>query len=182
MAAAAVTAGALAGCGGTSSSSRPASPPSAVTTPAAPGTAAPARPAASPRHDRVTGTGALGQLGDPTAHISAIETPAGLKGGFTITYPDGTFVAGSVTCLFVSGSTAYVTSQIGSSGGPRQQANHWFPGSYIIIGVQARAGLGTAGPDLLNFSPGSAADPGCGPKATAMPVFPITTGNYKIRR
>jgi hypothetical protein len=119
-------------------------------------------------------------LGDPTAHINAIETAAGLKGRFTITYPDGTFVVGSVTCLFVSGSTAYVTSQIASSGGPRQQTLDWFPGSYIVIGVHGGTSLGTAGPDLLNFSPGFATDPGCGPKAAAMPVFPVTTGDYKI--
>ena len=61
----------------------------------------PARAAAS-HHDQVTGTGTLGQFGDPTAHVNAIQTAAGLKGGFTIAYPDGTFVVGSAACLVVS--------------------------------------------------------------------------------
>ena len=145
------------------------------------GAAAPAVSAwAAPAHDQATGTGTLGQFGDPTAHVNAIQTPNGLKGGFTISYPDGTSATGSATCLAVGGTTAYVTGQIASSGGPRQQANNWFPGSYIVIGVQDNGAPGTAGPDQLNFSPGFAADPGCGPNAAATPVFPIVTGNYRV--
>jgi opacity protein-like surface antigen len=145
------------------------------------GAAAPAASAwASPGHDQATGTGTLGQFGDPTTHVNAIQTPAGLKGGFTITYPDGTFAAGSATCLSVGGTTAYVTGRITSSSGPRQSANNWFPGSYIVIGVQDNGEPGTAGPDQLNFSPGFATDPGCGPNAAATPVFPIVTGNYRV--
>lgn len=135
---------------------------------------------ASPGHNQVTGTGTLGQFGNPTAHVNAIQTAAGLKGGFTITYPDGTYAAGSATCLSVSGNTAYITSQIIRSAGPRQQANNWFPGGYLIIGVQDNGQPGTAGPDLLNFSPGFAANPGCGPNGAAAPVFPIVTGNYRV--
>jgi hypothetical protein len=122
----------------------------------------------------------LGQFGDPTAHVNAAQTAAGLEGGFWITYPDGTFAAGSATCLTVSGRTAYVTSQITSSGGPRQQTNDWILGSYIVIGVQDHGRPRAAGPDLMNFSPGSATDPGCGPDGAAKPVFPITAGNYKV--
>ncbi len=135
---------------------------------------------ASPGHDQVTGTGTLGQFGDPTAHVNAVQTAPGLRGGFTIAYPDGTFAAGSATCLFVSGNTAYITGQISTSGGPRQQANNWFPGSYLVIGVQDNGEPGTAGPDLLNFSPGFAADPGCGPNGAATPVFQVTKGNYQV--
>ncbi len=135
---------------------------------------------ASPGHNQITGTGTLGQFGDPTAHVNAVQTARGLKGGFTIAYPDGTFATGSAACLFVSGNTAYVTAQIISSGGPRQQVNNWVLGSYIVIGVQDNGEPGTAGPDLLNFSPGFATDPGCGPNGAATPVFPITTGNYQV--
>jgi hypothetical protein len=135
---------------------------------------------ASPGHDQATGTGTLGQFGDPTAHVNALETRAGLEGSFTISYPDGTFATGTDTCLVVSGSIAYVTSKITDSGGPRQQANNWFPGTYIVIGVQDNGQPGTAGPDLLNFSPGFAADPGCGPNGAATPVFPIVDGNYRV--
>src|SRR5215472_12789873 len=89
---------------------------------------------ASPgHHDQVTGTGTLGQFGDPTAHVNAIQTAAGLKGELTIVYPDGTFVVGSATCLFESGNTAFVTGQITSSGGPRVQPENWSAGSYLVI-------------------------------------------------
>lgn len=135
---------------------------------------------ASPGHDQAIGTGSLGQFGDPTAHVNAIQTAAGLKGGFTIAYPDGTFVAGSASCLFVSGDTAYITGQITRAGGPRQQASNWFAGGYLVIGVTANGEPGTAGPDLLNFSPGFAANPGCGPNGAAAPVFAITAGNYRV--
>jgi hypothetical protein len=144
------------------------------------GTLAPTSAWASPGHDQVAGTGTLGQFGDPTAHVNAVQTAGGVKGGFTIDYPDGTFATGSATCLSVSGNTAYITSQITSSGGPRQQTNNWFPGNSIVIGVQDNGEPGTAGPDLMNFSPGFITDPGCGPNGAATPVFPITRGNYRV--
>jgi hypothetical protein len=128
----------------------------------------------------VTGTGTLGQFGDPTVHVNGIQTAAGLKGGFMVTYPDGTFVAGSATCLFVSGNTAYLTGRIASARGPREQPEGWFPGSYLVIGVKDNGEPGTAGPDLMNFSPGFAGNPGCGPIGAATPVFPITAGNYNV--
>ena len=140
---------------------------------------APAR-AAAPHHDQLNGTGTLGQFGDPTAHVNAIQTAAGLKGGFTIAYPDGTFIIGSAACLFVSGNTAFFTGQITSSGGPRTQPENWSAGSYLVIGVVDNGRPGTARPSLLNFSPGFAANPGCGPNEAATPVFPITAGNYRV--
>lgn len=141
-------------------------------------TAAPAW--ASPRHDHITGVagfGTLGQFGDPTVIVNAVQTRAHPNGAFIIRYPDRTFVFGPATCLFVSGHTAYLTGRITFSSGPRQQAEGWFPGSYIIIGVQDN---GATGPDLLNFSPGFVANPGCGPNAAATPVFPITRGHYHV--
>lgn len=135
---------------------------------------------ASPGRDQVTGTGTLGQFGDPTAHVNAVQTAPGLRGGFTIAYPDGTYAAGSAACLSVSGNTAYVTGRISTAGGPRQQANNWSSGSYLVIGIQDNGEPGTAGPDLLNFSPGFAADPGCGPNDAATPVFQIVNGNYRV--
>src|SRR5260370_31422849 len=105
---------------------------------------------ASPGQDQLTGTGTLGQFGDPTAHVNAIQTAAGLRGGFTIAYPDGTFAVGSATCLFVSGNTAYVTSQITDSGGPRQQTNSWFAGGVILIGVQDHGEARHGGPAMHN--------------------------------
>jgi hypothetical protein len=145
------------------------------------GAVAPAIPAsASPVHGQLSGRGTLGQFGDPTVSVNAIQTPWGLKGGFVIAYPDGTFVAGRAACLVVAGNTAYLTSQITGSVGPRRQAENWFSGSYIVIGVQDNGEPGTAGPDLLNFSPGFATDPGCGPNGEATPVFPLVRGGYLV--
>lgn len=135
---------------------------------------------AAPGHDQATGTGTLAQFGDPTAHVNAVATRPGLAGGFTISYPDGTFATGRATCLAASGATAYVTGRITDSGGPRQEANRWAPGNYLVIGVADHGSPGTAGPDLLNFSPGFAADPGCGPNPQADPVFAIVDGNYRV--
>jgi hypothetical protein len=136
--------------------------------------------ASAGHHGQVAGTGTLGQFGDPTAHVNAIQTAAGLKGEFNITYPDGTFAAGPATCLAIAGTTAYVTARITRSGGPRQPALNWLPGGFLVIGVQDNGEPGTAGPDRLNFSPGFAADPGCGPNLAAAPVFAITAGNYRV--
>src|SRR5439155_3722339 len=82
---------------------------------------------AAPNHDQASGTGALGLFGDPRAHVNAVATPSGVKGSVTIDYPDGTALAGTVTCLFVSGNTAYVTGRITEASGPRQAPNGWFP-------------------------------------------------------
>lgn len=143
--------------------------------------AAPAAGAwASPRHDQATGSGTLAQFGDPTADVNAVQTSSGLKGGFTITYPDQTFASGVATCLSVLGGTAYITGIITGSGGPRQQGSNWLVGNYLVIGVQDNGEPGTAGPDQLNFSPGFSADPGCGPNQAADPVFPIVSGNYRV--
>jgi hypothetical protein len=125
----------------------------------------------------VSGSGTLGQFGDPTVNVGAAQTPVGAEGQFTIGYPDGTFVMGTATCVFVSGNTAYLTGRIFTSGGPRQRAEGWFVGSYIIIGVNDND---PAGPDLLNFSPGFAVNPGCGPNGAATPVFPIASGGYEV--
>ena len=124
----------------------------------------------------VIGSGTLGQFGDPTVNVGAGQTPVGAQGQFTIGYPDGTFVMGTATCLFVSGNTAYLTGRIFTSGGPRQRPGRFFVGNYVIIGVVDS----TAGPDLLNFSSGFAINPGCGPNEAATPVFPIVSGHYQV--
>jgi hypothetical protein len=127
--------------------------------------------------DGVVGTGTLGQFGVPTVYVHAVQTVPGLHGGFIITYPDGTFADEVATCLFVSGDTAYVTGKILRSGGPRQQPNNWARGNFIVLGV---VGNQQSAPDLMNFSPGFAADPGCGPIEAAVPVFPIEAGFFRV--
>jgi hypothetical protein len=130
-------------------------------------------------NNQVTGTAALGQFGNPTAHVNAIQTPAGLKGSFHIEYADTTSVAGKPKCLVVSGDVAYVIATITAASGPRAAGNAWQPGNFLVIGVKDGGEPGTAG-DLLNFSPGFASAPACAPNGAATPVFPIVEGNYKV--
>jgi hypothetical protein len=136
--------------------------------------------ATAPAHDQANGTAALGQFGDPRAHVNAVARPDGVSGTFEITYPDETFVAGDVVCVQASADIAYVTGQITESGGPRQIANNWQPGNCIVIGVLVKGEPGVRAGDPLNFSPGFAAHPGCGPNGAATPVFPIVSGNYQV--
>ena len=142
---------------------------------AVPASAAPVSPAASGQ--LLDGSGTLGQFGDPTVVAHALASKSQTQGGFVITYPDGTYVAGSSACLSVSGTTAYLTGRIILSHGARVQADNWSAGNYVVIGVQDDGG---AGPDLLNFSPGFATNPGCGPNGAATPAFPIAKGNFRV--
>ena len=141
-------------------------------------TAAPAWASSSPDQVvGVAGSGTLGQFGNPKVTVNAAQTPVNPGGWFTIGYPDGTFVMGIATCVFVSGNTAYLTGRIFISSGPRQRPNGWFIGRYLVIGVK---GNGTTSTNLLNFSPGFAVNPGCGPNAAATPEFPIVSGIYRV--
>jgi hypothetical protein len=148
----------------------------------------PAAAWASPSHYAVTGsgspavsgTGTIGQLGDPTVHVAADQTLSGSIGNFVISYPDGTYAYGPATCLFVAGNTAYLTGGIIAAAGPRQQALGWFAGRYIVIGVLDAGASISVNPDLVNFSPGFAVNPGCGPNVAAAPVFPITSGGFQV--
>jgi hypothetical protein len=134
---------------------------------------------AATKVESVVGAGTLGQFGTPTAYLAAASNQRGQLGAFTITYPDGTFATGMSNCLVVDGTTAYLTGKIALSGGPRRDANSWQRGNYLLIGVQDN-GDGTVEPDRMNFSPGTAADPGCGPNATADPYLLIVKGNYRV--
>ncbi|HEX6523669.1 MAG TPA: hypothetical protein VF070_27265 [Streptosporangiaceae bacterium] len=151
----------------------------ALATPAsaAPASGAHASATAAVSGKLLAGSGTLGQFGDPTVLAHALSSASGIQGGFVITYPDGTYVAGSPACLFVSGNTAYLTGRIILSHGVRVQADNWSAGNYVVIGVQDN---GAQVPDLLNFSPGFTSNPGCGPNGAATPGFPIARGNYRV--
>lgn len=154
-----------------------------ATAPAAAGQAAATEPtpSASTPGDQLTGLGTLGEFGTPTAYLAAAGTRWGAAGAFTITYPDGTYAIGRSTCLSIQGKVAFLTGRIDLSGGPRRAQNAWNRGSYLVIGVEDN-GNGRAGetPDRLNFSPGLAADPGCGWNGQATPDFMIVRGNYRV--
>jgi hypothetical protein len=142
--------------------------------------APPAPGLADPKSDQVNGTGTAGLFGAPQLHVNAKQHKDGVKGKFTIQYPDGTTVAGRVTCLVVAGNAAHITGVITESGGPRQVPNNWLPGNFLAAGVVDEGQPGTEGPDLLNFSPGFNANPGCGPNPAAIPTVPIVAGNYRV--
>jgi hypothetical protein len=128
----------------------------------------------------VFGYGSLGQFGNPSVQMAAARTFGGSAGEFVISYPDRSVAFGAATCLFVTGHTAYLTGRILGATGPRRQASNWVVGNYIVIGVVDTGEPVSVSPDLLNFSPGLAANPGCGPNAAATPVFPITRGNFLV--
>jgi hypothetical protein len=130
--------------------------------------------------EQLTGLGTLGEFGTPTAYLGAIDTQYGPIGAFAITYPDGTFASGSVTCLIVSGKVGYVTGRIAWAGGPRQAMNNWLKGTYLVIGVEDNGNGSLPQPDRLNFSVGLATNPGCGPNGLATPDFFIVRGNYRV--
>jgi hypothetical protein len=81
-------------------------PPSAATP-----TAAPAPPPSS----RWSASGPSASFGSPTAYLAAIGNQRGQLGAFTITYPDGTYVIGTSSCLAIDGTTAYVTGKVALS-------------------------------------------------------------------
>jgi hypothetical protein len=140
--------------------------------------AAPIASAAAASHDKAVGTGTIAGFGDPTVDLSANQNKPGLRGSFTITYPDGTLVTGKPTCLvLVGGNTAYVTGRITQASGARQVRNNWFPDGFLIIGVLDN---GTSGTDKLNFSPGFASDPGCGPNSAATPNLALSAGDFTV--
>ncbi|GIJ73170.1 hypothetical protein [Virgisporangium ochraceum] len=143
-------------------------------------TSSAATPKATPG-DVLAGLGTLGDFGNPTAYLAAAGTSWGAPGAFTITYPDGTYAIGASTCLVVDGKVAYLTGKIALSGGPRRTTNAWNRGSYLVVGVEDNGNGGTSEtPDRLNFSPGTATDPGCGPNGMATPDFKIVRGNYRV--
>jgi hypothetical protein len=152
-----------------------------VVAPTAPAAASVSAPVSglAPSVELVAGSGTLGQFFDPTVRVNVFQFATVTIGESVITYPDGTFVAGRATCLFVSGQTAYITSQIVFSRGPMVQPRAMFRGNWVVIGIQADQ-PGSPGPDLLNFSSGMAGNPGCGPNGNATPAFPIVSGDYRV--
>ncbi|GIJ48394.1 hypothetical protein Val02_52800 [Virgisporangium aliadipatigenens] len=139
-------------------------------------------PSSASPYDAVIGTGTLGQFGTPTAYLGATGTRIGDLGAYTITYPDGTYAIGSITCVAVESNVAYVTGRVALSGGPRKTTNNWNKGTFIVIGVEDNGNGGaTEAPDRLNFSKGLATDPGCAPNLLARPDFQIVKGNYWVR-
>ncbi len=139
--------------------------------------AVPVAAASAASHDKAVGVGTIAGFGDPTVDVSANQNKPGLRGSFLITYPDGTRVAGKPTCLALQGgTTAYVTGQISEASGPRQGPSNWHPGGFLIIGLKDNVG----GTDQLNFSPGFASDPGCGPNIAATPTLPVVAGDFTV--
>jgi hypothetical protein len=132
---------------------------------------------AAPSHDLVAGTGTIALFGSPTLHVNAKNTANGANGSFRITYPDGIVVRGTVTCLFVAGNLASIVGLITESNSVTT-----FPeGDYIFISVLDNGEPGTAGPDMINFSPGLPPPaPTTCTTNPATPNLPIVQGNFQV--
>jgi hypothetical protein len=127
--------------------------------------------------DLAAGSGKLGQFGDPRVNVGAKETTNGYQGQFNIRYPNGTYVQGHVTCLYVQGTQAYIVGQIDRTAGNAI----WAEGQFIVIGIQDNGEPESSPPDLLNFSPGFDTEPACGPNGAAAPVIPVVSGNFEVK-
>jgi hypothetical protein len=127
--------------------------------------------------DLAAGSGQIGQFGEPRVNVSAKETTNGYQGQFNIRYPNGTYVKGDVTCLYVQGNQAYIIGQIDKTEGSTSFAE----GQYIVIGIQDNGEPSSVPPDMLNFSPGMNTEPACGPNGAATPVIPIVSGNFEVK-
>lgn len=134
---------------------------------------------AASSHDQLVGSGTLTGFGNPTTEVSANEVKSGLKGSFTITYPDGTAVSGTPTCLAVQGNGGYFIGKIDTSAGPRVDSNNWHPGDFVVIRVVDNGNPGQGSPDRLNFSPGYATSPQCAPNV-GTDLIPISDGNFHV--
>jgi hypothetical protein len=134
------------------------------------------------RGNYIIGAGTLAeQYGSPTAYLGAYQTRTNPWGGFTVTYPDGTYAIGTITCLTVVGNISFITGRIALSGGPRKDVNKWLKGYSLLIGVQDNGNAGPGEePDKLNFSPGSPTDLGCGWNSVADPYLYIVRGNFRM--
>jgi hypothetical protein len=127
--------------------------------------------------DLAAGSGQIGQFGEPRVNVSAKDTTNGYQGQFNIRYPNGTYLQGHVTCLFVQDNQAYIIGQVDRTEG----STAWEEGEYIVIGIQDNGPPGSSPPDLLNFSPGFPTEPACGPNGAAVPFIPVVSGNFEVQ-
>ena len=130
----------------------------------------------TPGNDTVYGTGKLGEeMGSPHLNVTAESTgtnPDDAQGQFSITYPDGTEVQGTIVCLAITSNEARLVAQIESASGLGAEGGTFVEGAYVRIGV-----LDNATDDQASFSTGEQTFTSCNGET---PNSEVVEGNFIV--
>ena len=130
----------------------------------------------TPGNDTVYGTGKLGEeMGSPHLNVTAESTgtnPDNAQGQFSITYPDGTEVQGTIVCLAITSNEARLVAQINSASGLGAEGGTFVEGAYVRIGV-----LDNATDDQASFSTGEQTFTSCNGET---PNSEVVEGNFIV--
>jgi hemolysin type calcium-binding protein len=130
----------------------------------------------TPGNDTVYGTGKLGEeMGSPHLNVTAESTGTNsddAQGQFSITYPDGTEVQGTIVCLAITSNEARLVAQIESASGPGAEGGTFVEGAYVRIGV-----LDNATDDQASFSTGEQTFTTCNGET---PNSEVVEGNFIV--
>ncbi len=131
---------------------------------------------ATPGNDTVYGTGRLGEeVGSPQLNVYAESigtNPDDAEGQFTITYPDGTEVDGTILCLAITNNEARLVGQINSASGPGAEGGTFVGGAYVRMGF-----LDNATDDQASFSAGEQTFTSCNGET---PTSEVVEGNFIV--
>jgi hypothetical protein len=122
------------------------------------------------------GTGTIICCGQPMLHVNAQSDAGGVspRGHFWIRYPNGVEFGGRVVCLTVVANQAGLTGRI-ERVKTASPAQGFVLGNYVNIRLTDNGSPGTL--DLVNFDPGTAAQPATCPAGGDLP---ISQGNYVV--
>jgi hypothetical protein len=130
----------------------------------------------TPGNDTVYGTGTLGEeVGSPQLEVNAESTgtnPDDAQGQFSITYPDGTEVQGTIVCLAITSNEARLVAQINSASGPGAEGGTFVEGAYMRMGV-----MDNATDDQASFSAGEQTFTSCNGET---PNSEVVEGNFTV--
>jgi hypothetical protein len=134
-------------------------------------------PEPTPGVEKVSGNGVLGEeFGSPQLQVNAKSTgtnPDDAQGTFSIKYPDGTKVKGTIRCLAVTGNEARLVGQINSASGPQADEGTFKKDQYVRIGV-----LDAGNNDKANFSAGESSFTSCNGEN---PTLDVVEGNFVVK-
>jgi hypothetical protein len=130
----------------------------------------------TPGNDTVYGTGKLGEeVGSPQLEVNAESTGTNAndaQGQFSITYPDGTEVSGTILCLAITSNEARLAGQIESASGPGAESGTFVGGEYVRMGV-----LDNATDDQANLSRSEQTFTSCNGET---PTSEVVEGNFIV--
>jgi Ca2+-binding RTX toxin-like protein len=132
--------------------------------------------AVTPGNDTVYGTGKLGEeMRSPQLKLYAESigtNPDDAQGTFSITYPDGTEVDGTIRCVAITSNEARLVGQINSASGLGAEGGTFVGGAYVRIGV-----LDNATDDQARFSTGEQTFTSCNGET---PTSEVVEGNFVV--